>query len=128
MFDPSSSLKKAFFANAVFSVLCAVPMMLIGTQLHRFTGIDSLVLFRVGLVVGINALLLAAYSYLERIPKLLARIAVAGDALWVLLSALVLLTVPVLTFWGQMLVLDVALIVGILGAIQYYYLERRGLS
>lgn len=37
-------------------------MMLLGGRLSQFTGIDSEILFWVGLVVGLNALLLASYS------------------------------------------------------------------
>lgn len=62
-------------------------------------------------------------------PRALARAAVAGDALWVILSIIALLAIPAtFTFWGKMVVLDVALAVGVLGAAQYYYLRPRGLS
>ena len=93
--EPQSVLKKALAGNAVFSFLSGVGILIANRWLVRFLGLpedDSLAILGVGLIVYAAVLLLSA-----RRPKIRtteAWVAVIMDAVWVVGSYALILTVP----------------------------------
>ena len=115
---PNLELKLALAGNGVFSISCALPMMLAEESLGLTFGISPSLLFIVGMVVGLNGLLLLGYACSVSVPKHLLTGAVIGDAAWVLASLAFLVACPTLTSKGILAVVAVGLVVGVFGWLQ----------
>lgn len=115
---PNLELKLALSGNGVFSLGCAIPMILAEQSLGIHLGISPWWIFAVGLVVGLNGLLLLGYALSSWVPRTLITGAVLGDAAWVVGSIVLLLANPGLTSKGVIAVAAVALVVGLFGWFQ----------
>lgn len=120
---PKLELRLALTANGVFSLGCALPMMLAENSLSTYLGMSASLIFIVGLVVGLNGLCLLTYGAARSVPKALLTSAVWGDIAWVVASGVFLLLAPDLTSKGVLAVVLVATVVGV-----FAVLQKRGLQ
>lgn len=115
-------LEGALLLNGTFSGVCGFAFMMFAAQLAALTGFDryvgAWVVFGVGGVLAVYALLLFVVAMRPRIPRLSVQAAVVMDAGWVL-GTLPLLFLPEATSDGKALVAIVAIIVGGFGWAQH---------
>ncbi len=121
------TLKQAFLTNAAFSTISGFTMALAAIPLTHHMGIQNSGEFR---IVGINLLVFATFvfwlAHRTPIPRPLAWAVVAGDIAWVLASFAGLLWLNHnLTTLGLFLVIDVAIVVAALAALQVFCLLRQ---
>ena len=111
--ETTSTLRVALAANGVFSLACALPMVVASSNLSVYLGLSESLLWWAGALVGVNALFLLEYAGSPEVAKWSLQGAVWGDVAWVLASVLGLV------FWGSRLtaagttaVVFVAIVVG----------------
>jgi len=116
----SLSLKAALRANGVFSIMCAVDLLLFSTPIAKAMGAVApwiLQVMGVGLVIW--ALSLAWVSSRPVINQTLVKAIVIADLGWVLGSAVLLVELPgVFSVLGSMVLVVVALIVLVIAVLQ----------
>ena len=116
----SLSLKAALRANGVFSIMCAVDLLLFSTPIAKAMGAVApwiLQVMGVGLVIW--ALSLAWVSSRPLINQTLVKGIVIADLGWVLGSAVLLVELPgVFSVLGSMVLVVVALIVLVIAVLQ----------
>ncbi|MDX1663310.1 MAG: hypothetical protein R3272_05920 [Candidatus Promineifilaceae bacterium] len=120
-------LRAALRANALFSAVSGLAFVGLAAPLAAWTGVGVSGVFA---VIGAGLLPWGAFLFLAaRAVRLrpLARLAIAGDLLWVLGSVLVLATRPVaLTAAGIWAIILVADVVALFAVAQYVGLRRLG--
>jgi hypothetical protein len=119
-------LRNALRGNSVFSVVRGLIMIFDAGLFANFMGIESTIPF---IVIGIGLLLYAAMLYINTtqrpINKTFGWYAVIADGVWVLASAIVLLTDAfTLTSEGKWLVLIIADMVLLFAIVQYIGIRR----
>ena len=126
---PNLRLKFALLANACFSTLCAVPMIGYANQLASLTGIGEVESIR---SMGFGLLLFAGFLFFltrgksSKLQPFMVWPVVFGDFFWVIASFAGLATgCSSLTTLGSWLVAEVAILVGLFGAAQAYFLIKR---
>jgi len=126
--DPcaSKTLRIGLRANAAFSAISAVVLLLLSSTLAELFNAPRSVLLGigVGLVLFVVDLLVTASR--QTIPRKKALYFVGADVLWVLGSAVVLLVPTGLTTAGRLAILGVAMVVAGLAAAQYLALPDPG--
>lgn len=124
--DRSQLLQRALQGNALFSATSGLGFVLAPGWLAQITGIQPALAFT---VVGIGLLVYAAWLWLQAgkdpVSRNGARVAIAGDSLWVIASIIVLASgiLPLTTAgkWGVAVIADV---VGLFAILQVIGLRR----
>ena len=127
---PWTSLKSALLFNALCSTILGVILLFYPSAVAALMGeFNPLIL----MVLGAGLLLFAAdvawVATRKPISQLLAKMITTADAAWVVATPVVMiLAAPWLSFWGQILLLDVALLVAFCALCQRRGLQRQQLA
>lgn len=116
----SISLKAALRANSIFSMMCAVDLLLFSTSIAQAMGdVAPWILQIVGVALVLWALSLIWVSSRPSINQTLVKGVVIADLGWVLGTAVLLIELPeVFTALGSIVLVGVALIVLVIGLLQ----------
>jgi hypothetical protein len=124
-----SMLRKALRANALFSVLSGVLLMIAAAPLAELMFVPQLELLGFGMTTvlvaaGIGILIfgidVALISRPERLNLMQTRLVLTLDVLWVIASAALLVFLPdVFTTWGTAIVIVIAIAVADLGLMEF---------
>lgn len=124
---PWTTLKNALLFNAVCSSLLGAALLLAPSAIAALMGtFDSLIL----MVLGAGLLLFAAdvafVATRQVISTKLARFITFADIGWVVATPVVMMAgAPWLSFWGQMLLLDVGTLVAFCAICQWRGIQRQ---
>lgn len=124
---PWTSLKNALLFNAVCSTLLGAALLLAPSAIAALMGaFDTMIL----LVLGAGLLLFAAdvafVATRQVISPKLARLITFADIGWVVATPVVMVVAaPWLSFWGQMLLLDVGILVAFCAFCQWRGIRRQ---
>ncbi|MGJ3257064.1 MAG: hypothetical protein ACFE0K_12150 [Alcanivorax sp.] len=127
---PWTSLKTALLFNAVFSAVCGGVLLLLPSAVAALMGdFNPLILMVLGAGLLLFAVDVAWVATRKPISQLLAKMITTADVAWVLATPVVMMVAaPWLSFWGQVLLLDVALLVGFCALCQWRGLQRQQLA
>lgn len=127
MIHPSSFLRRALQADAVFSGLSAVVLTLGAADLAPLTNLPEALLRETGLFLIAYAAFVGWLGTRTTMPRILVTIVIAGNAAWTLAS-IVLLFSDVVTpnLLGEFAIAIQAMVVGALAELQYTGLRRSG--
>lgn len=127
MIHPSSFLRRALQADAVFSGLSAVVLTLGAADLAPLTNLPEALLRETGLFLIAYAAFVGWLGTRTTMPRILVTIVIAGNAAWTLAS-IVLLFSDVVTpnLLGEFAIAIQAIAVGALAELQYTGLRRSG--
>ncbi len=116
----SISLKAALRANSIFSMMCAVDLLLFSTSIAQAMGnVAPWILQIVGAALVLWALSLVWVSSRPLINQSLVKGIVIADLGWVLGTAVLLIELPeVFSVLGSIVLVAVALIVLVIGLLQ----------
>jgi hypothetical protein len=125
---PWTSLKSALLFNALCSTILGVILLFSPSAVAALMGE-----FNPLMVLGAGLLLFAAdvawVATRKPISPLLAKMITTADAAWVVATPVVMiLAAPWVSFWGQILLLDVALLVAFCALCQWRGLQRQQLA
>ncbi|MBR1204164.1 MULTISPECIES: hypothetical protein [unclassified Bradyrhizobium] len=127
MIHSSQLLRRALLADAVFSGVSAIAMVLDAGALASLLGLPEALLCETGLfLIAYTALVgwLAARTSLPKGPVILV---VAGNAAWTLASIALLLSGAVSpNLFGTIVILAQAIATGVFAELQYMGLRRSG--
>ncbi len=117
--SPGSFLRKAVLANAIFSALSGLLIVLFEPTVLRWLGVDPIGIWPIGAMLLGFSLYLLWLAYGRNVPVSLVKGVIFGDWAWVAGSALLVLA-KAATFsgFGIFLILDTALIVMVLALLQ----------
>lgn len=127
---PWTSLKTALLFNALCSTILGAILLFSPSAVAALMGdFNPLIL----MVLGAGLLLFAAdvawVATRKPISPLLAKLITTADAAWVLASPVAMIVAaPWLSFWGHILILDVALLVAFCALCQWRGLQRQQLA
>jgi hypothetical protein len=127
MIHPSSLLRRALLADAIFSGTSAIVLTLGAGALAPLLNLPDALLRETGLFLILYATLVGWLGTRQTMPKLLVAIVVAGNAAWTLLSIALLfsgLVTPNLL--GEIAVAAQAIATGVFAELQYVGLRRSG--
>lgn len=121
-----SLLRNALRGNAAFSGISGIIAIIDAGMIADFMGTGTALIYMIlGLNLVVYAGILLYYAGQQEIDKRFAWFAVIADAIWVIGSALILLTNAFdLTIGGKWLVLILADVVLIFAIVQYIGLRR----
>jgi hypothetical protein len=120
-------LRRALFADAVFSGISAVVMTLDTSAIAPFLNLPEVLLRETGLFLIAYTALVSWLSSRPSVPKLLVIVVIAGNAAWTLASIALLLSGAVSpNMLGEIVVVAQALATGVLAELQYIGLRRSG--
>jgi hypothetical protein len=125
MIHPSSLLRRALLADAIFSGTSAVVLTLGAGALAPLLNLPDALLRETGLFLILYAALVGWLGTRQTMPKMLVAIVVAGNAAWTLLSIALLfsgLVTPNLL--GEIFVVAQAVATGVFAELQYVGLRR----
>lgn len=127
---PWMSLKNALLFNAACSALLGAALLLAPDVLATLMGeLSSLLLKILGVALLFFAAAAAFVATCEPVSPGLARMITVADLAWVLVTPVVmLLGSSWLSFWGHVLLLDVALLVAFCALCQWRGLQRQALQ
>jgi len=122
----SSLLRNALRGNGIFSILSGIITAIGAGWLVNYLGAGTTLFFAViGVGLIFHALTLLYNTRGEEVNRMFAWYAIIGDALWVIGTAVILLTDAFnLTVGGKWLLLIIGDIVLIFGIVQYIGLRR----
>ena len=121
-----SLLRKSLLANALFTTVCGLGLLLASVTLPTLIGaVGATELIIIGVILLLYAVDLARTALGKRIPRGRIYYFIVMDLLWVIGSAVVLwgLSVP-FTAAGRWIILLIADAVGLFGVLQYLGLRR----
>ncbi len=121
-----SLLRKSLLANAVFTTVCGLALVLASGPLAALIGAVGVTeLIIIGVILLLYAVDLARTAFGERLPRSRIYYFIVMDVLWVIGSAVVLwgFAVP-FTAAGQWIILLIADAVGLFAVLQYLGLRR----
>lgn len=121
-----SLLRKSLLANALFTTVCGLGLLLASVILPTLIGaVGATELIIIGVILLLYAVDLARTALGKRIPRGRIYYFMVMDLLWVIGSAVVLwgLSVP-FTAAGRWIILLIADAVGLFGVLQYLGLRR----
>ena len=127
---PWTSLKSALLFNALCSTILGVILLFYPSAVSALMGeFNPLIL----MVLGAGLLLFAAdvawVATRKPISQLMAKMITTADAAWVVATPVAMIVAaPWLSFWGQILLLDVALLVAFCALCQRRGLQRQQLA
>ena len=127
---PWTSLKSALLFNALCSTILGVILLFYPSAVAALMGEFNP---RILMVLGAGLLLFAAdaawVATRKPISQLLAKMITTADAAWVVATPVAMIVAaPWLSFWGQILLLDVALLVAFCALCQRRGLQRQQLA
>ena len=127
MINPSLFLRRALFADAIFSGASAVLLTSGAAELAPLTHLPETLLRETGLFLILYAALVGWLGTRQAMPKVLVAIVIAGNAAWTLASIALLFSGAVTpNLLGEVFVAAQAIAVGALAELQYIGLRRSG--
>jgi hypothetical protein len=125
MINPSSFLRRAIQADAIFSGISAVLLTFGAGALAPFLNLPEALLRETGLFLIAYAALVGWLGTRDAMPKALVAIVIAGNAAWTLASIALLFSDAVTpNMLGEAAVAMQAIVVGALAELQYIGLRR----
>jgi hypothetical protein len=125
MINPSSFLRRAIQADAIFSGISAVLLTFGAGALAPFLNLPEALLRETGLFLIAYAALVGWLGTRHAMPKALVAIVIAGNAAWTLASIALLFSDAVMpNMLGEAAVAMQAIVVGALAELQYIGLRR----
>jgi hypothetical protein len=125
MINPSSFLRRAIQADAIFSGISAVLLTFGAGALAPFLNLPEALLRETGLFLIAYAALVGWLGTRDAMPKALVAIVIAGNAAWTLASIALLFSDAVMpNMLGEAAVAMQAIVVGALAELQYIGLRR----
>jgi hypothetical protein len=127
MINPSSFLRRAIQADAIFSGISAVLLTFGAAQFAPLLDLPETLLRETGLFLIAYTALVGWLGTRQAMPKALVAIVIAGNAAWTLASIALLLSDAVApNLLGEAAVAMQAIVVGALAELQYIGLRRSG--
>jgi hypothetical protein len=127
MINPSSFLRRAIQADAIFSGISAVLLTFGAAQFAPLLDLPETLLRETGLFLIAYTALVGWLGTRQAMPKALVAIVIAGNAAWTLVSIALLLSDAVApNLLGEAAVAMQAIVVGALAELQYIGLRRSG--
>jgi hypothetical protein len=127
MINPSSFLRRALQADAIFSGISAVLLTFGAAQFAPLLDLPETLLRETGLFLIAYTALVGWLGTRQAMPKALVAIVIAGNAAWTLASIALLLSDAVTpNLLGEAAVAMQAIVVGALAELQYIGLRRSG--
>jgi len=127
MINPSSFLRRAIQADAIFSGISAVLLTFGAAQFAPLLNLPETLLRETGLFLIAYTALVGWLGTRQAMPKALVAIVIAGNAAWTLASIALLLSDAVTpNLLGEAAVAMQAIVVGALAELQYIGLRRSG--
>ncbi len=127
MIDPSTFLRRAIQADAIFSGASAVLLTLGAGTLAPLLNLPETLLLETGLFLIAYAALVGWLGTRPTMPKALVLIVIVGNAAWTLASIALLFSGAVTpNLLGEVSVAAQAIAVGALAELQYIGLRRSG--
>jgi hypothetical protein len=127
MINPSSFLRRAIQADAIFSGISAVLLTFGAAQFAPLLDLPETLLRETGLFLIAYTALVGWLGTRQAMPKALVAIVIAGNAAWTLASIALLLSDAVTpNLLGEAAVAMQAIVVGALAELQYIGLRRSG--
>lgn len=127
MINPSSFLRRAIQADAIFSGISAVLLTLGAREFASLLNLPEVLLRETGLFLIAYAALVGWLGTRQSMPKALVGIVIAGNAAWTLASIALLLSGAVTpNLAGEAAIAVQAIVVGALAELQYIGLRRSG--
>jgi hypothetical protein len=125
MILPSSFLRRALLADAVFSGISAIVMTLDASALAPFLNLPEALLRKTGLFLLAYTALVGWLWSRPQVPRLLVMIVIAGNAASTLASIALLFSGAVTpNLPGEVVVVAQAIATGVLAELQYIGLRR----
>jgi hypothetical protein len=127
MIHPSTLLRRALLADAVFSGVSALLLTFDAGALAPLTNLPEALLLEAGLFLIAYTALVGWLGTRQALPKPLVGIVIAGNAMWTLASIALLFSGAVTpNLLGEAAVVMQAIAVGVLAELQYIGLRRSG--
>lgn len=127
MIHSSQLLRRALLADAVFSGISAIAMVLDAGALASLLGLPEALLRETGLFLIAYTALVGWLGTRMSVPKPLVMLVVVGNAAWTLASIALLLSGAVSpNFFGTIVILAQAIATGVFAELQYVGLRRSG--
>lgn len=127
MINPSSFLRRAIQADAIFSGVSAVLLTLGAGEFAPLLNLPEVLLRETGLFLIAYTALVGWLGTRQSMPKTLVAIVIGGNAAWTLASIALLLSGAVTpNFLGEAAIAMQAIVVGALAELQYIGLRRSG--
>ncbi|MGX1106217.1 MULTISPECIES: hypothetical protein [Bradyrhizobium] len=127
MIHSSQLLRRALLADAVFSGVSAIAMVLDAGALASLLGLPEALLRETGLFLIAYTALVGWLGTRMSVPKPLVMLVVVGNAAWTLASIALLLSGAVSpNLFGTIVILAQAIAAGVFAELQYVGLRRSG--
>ncbi|MGN8548869.1 hypothetical protein ACQPTN_31030 [Bradyrhizobium sp. 13971] len=127
MIHSSQLLRRALLADAVFSGVSAIVMVLDAGALASLLGLPEALLRETGLFLIAYTALVGWLGTRMSVPKPLVMLVVVGNAAWTLASIALLLSGAVSpNLFGTIVILAQAIATGVFAELQYVGLRRSG--
>ncbi|NLS67421.1 hypothetical protein E3H11_00345 [Bradyrhizobium brasilense] len=127
MIHSSQLLRRALLADAVFSGVSAIAMVLDAGALASLLGLPEALLRETGLFLIAYTALVGWLGTRTSVPKPLVMLVVVGNAAWTLASIALLLSGAVSpNLFGTIVILAQAIATGVFAELQYVGLRRSG--
>jgi hypothetical protein len=127
MINPSSFLRRAIQADAIFSGVSAVMLTLGAAMLAPLLNLPETLLRETGLFLIAYAALVGWLGTRQSLPKALVMVVIAGNAAWTLASIALLFSDAVTpNLLGEAAIAMQAIVVGALAELQYIGWRRSG--
>ncbi|MCP1831928.1 MULTISPECIES: hypothetical protein [unclassified Bradyrhizobium] len=127
MIHSSQLLRRALLADAVFSGVSAIAMVLDAGALASLLGLPEALLRETGLFLIAYTALVGWLGTRTSVPKPLVMLVVVGNAAWTLASIALLLSGAVSpNLFGTLVILAQAIATGVFAELQYVGLRRSG--
>ncbi|QIG93220.1 MULTISPECIES: hypothetical protein [unclassified Bradyrhizobium] len=127
MIHSSQLLRRALLADAIFSGVSAVAMVLDAGALASFFGLPEALLRETGLFLVAYTALVGWLGTRTSVPKAVVMLVVMGNAAWTLASIALLLSGAVSpNLLGTIMILAQAIATGVFAELQYVGLRRSG--
>jgi hypothetical protein len=125
MIHPSSFLRRALQADAIFSGVSAVMLTIGAGQFAPLLNLPETLLRETGLFLIAYAALVGWLGTRQSMPRVLVGVVIAGNAAWTLASIALLLSDAVTpNLLGETAIALQAIVVGVLAELQYVGLRR----
>jgi hypothetical protein len=127
MINPSSFLRRAIQADAIFSGVSAMMLTLGAAMLAPLLNLPETLLRETGLFLIAYAALVGWLGTRQSLPKALVMVVIAGNAAWTLASIALLFSDAVTpNLLGEAAIAMQAIVVGALAELQYIGWRRSG--
>lgn len=124
MKDSNNQLKRALIANAIFSGLSGLALLLAADTLNEFMNLSNTLALRL-VGIGLLVFVVQLIGAIRKPGAKVVRMIIIQDWLWVLGTAVIIaLNLFDISFEGKMLMTIVAAIVGGMAVTQGYFLRK----